>query len=338
MLLAILHYNQKTLNIKKTETGADGVKRKVSTKTVGEEFNEMMSQAFSGSSKAGTALALWSGNHDTAVKIQPFQSNSNADLFTALQDLTTKNITIATQVPGILANISEGVNLGSGGSEIQKAVELMQSRVKEEQELLEQFYNEILLPNMSTPITTPVKIVDFKPVTVPVEINDKLWEQFSSKEKRNFTKENVNFAFDTESEEEAPSKRTLIEIIGVGGTQSLMAIIDQYANQKITEIQATNILQILFGISLTDAQRIVRKGNEPILPDGTVTIPEEQQQVKVNDNLKNMTGRQLQGIQRIVRKFNKGELTFEQSKQLLISGFGFNDEDVNDWLITPDEE
>ena len=175
----------------RTVTGDDGVKRKETTKTVGQEFNEMMSEAFSGSSKAGTALALWSGTHDTAVKIQPFQTNSNADLFSALQDLTTKNITIATQVPGILANISEGVNLGSGGSEIQKAVELMQSRVAEEQELLEQFYNEVLLPNLSTPITTPVEIVNFTPVSVPVQIEDKFWEVMDTDERRMFIKKNL---------------------------------------------------------------------------------------------------------------------------------------------------
>lgn len=176
---------------KRTVTGDDGNKRTEYTKTVGEEFNDMMSSAFSGSSKAGTALALWSGTHDTAVKIQPFQTNSNAELFNALQDLTTKNITIATQVPGILANISEGVNLGSGGSEIQKAVELMQSRVIEEQQLLTQFYNEILLPNLAIPVTERVEIKNFNPVTVPVEIDDKFWEAMDSDERRDFIRNNV---------------------------------------------------------------------------------------------------------------------------------------------------
>lgn len=57
----------------------------------------------------------------------------------------------------------------------------------------------------------------------------------------------------------------------------------------------------------------------------------------VNDSLKNLTGRQLQGIQRIVRKYNKEELTFEQAAQLLKNGFGFTDEDVNAWIVTPEE-
>ena len=65
--------------------------------------------------------------------------------------------------------------------------------------------------------------------------------------------------------------------------------------------------------------------------------PEQSPQQQVNENLKNMTGRQLQNVQRIVRDFNKGKLTFEQAKQMLKNGFAFTDEDVNEWLITEEE-
>jgi hypothetical protein len=75
---------------------------------------------------------------------------------------------------------------------------------------------------------------------------------------------------------------------------------------------------------------------------GSVAVegqPEGQpEQPAVNDNLKNLSGKQLQGIQRVVRKFNKEELTFEQASQLLKSGFAMSDEQVNEWLVTPDEE
>ena len=71
-------------------------------------------------------------------------------------------------------------------------------------------------------------------------------------------------------------------------------------------------------------------------PPATLALTQEE--TKVNESLKNLTGRQLQGIQRIVRKFNKEELTFDQASQLLKSGFGFNDEEVNAWIITPEEE
>lgn len=63
-----------------------------------------------------------------------------------------------------------------------------------------------------------------------------------------------------------------------------------------------------------------------------------QAQQPVNESLKNLTGRQLQNIQRIVRKFNKNELTFEQARQMLMNGYGFTEVDVNDWLVTPEED
>lgn len=173
-------------------TDEKGVAQKTSTKTQGEAFTEMMTAAFAGSSKSGGGIGLWSQNVDTATKFQAAPTNQNHDLFTTLQDLTTKNITIATQVPGILANISEGVNLGSGGSEIQKAVELMQSNTKESRNLLEQFYNEILLPNLSVATEERVEIVNYNPVTVPVTIEDKFWEAMDTEERREFIRNNVS--------------------------------------------------------------------------------------------------------------------------------------------------
>ena len=50
-----------------------------------------------------------------------------------------------------------------------------------------------------------------------------------------------------------------------------------------------------------------------------------------------MTGRQLQGIQRIVRKYNKNEITEAQASSLLKGGFGFDDETIGEWLISPEE-
>jgi hypothetical protein len=57
-----------------------------------------------------------------------------------------------------------------------------------------------------------------------------------------------------------------------------------------------------------------------------------------NDALANLTGRQLQGIQRIVRKFNKDELSYDQAAQLLIGGFAFTEVQVDAWLVTKEEE
>lgn len=68
------------------------------------------------------------------------------------------------------------------------------------------------------------------------------------------------------------------------------------------------------------------------------TIEGEESIVADNTTLTNLSGRQLQGIQRIVRKYNKGELTEGQASQLLKQGFGFDDSAVDEWLVSPEEE
>jgi hypothetical protein len=268
-----------------------GVKTTRSTKTVGEEFNEMMSDSFSGAEKAGNVMALWSLNSDQAAKIAAFPNNTNADLFTTLQDVTTKNITIATKVPSILANISEGVSLGSGGSEIQKAVELMQSRVVEWQQCLEDFYNDILLPGLG--ITKRVTIVNFSPVSEPAEINDKIWEFLDDSEKALWIKKNL------------------------------------------PEVTINRVFQVA-PAPIAPAAPAPAPGEEaaPVTPASTG-----------NSALANINISQLNKIQKIVSRYNKYKvdpsdskgLTYEQAKQFL-AGFGFTDEEVNAWLITPEEE
>jgi hypothetical protein len=252
-------------------TDESGVKRTRSTKTVGEEFNEQMGDAFSGSKKAGTALVQWSLNADSSTKIQAFPTNSNFDVLAGTLSDAVRGITMATEVPAVLANLpQQQSSLGSDGNAIQKAIELMHSRVSSKQRKLEQFYNEVLLPMMG--IQAEVKITNYVPVVQEVTIDDKYWELMPTPAKIQFIKQNVpGFA------------------------------------------------------DIDFAEPVAMAGGE--VTEG----------LQVNESLKNLTGRQLQGIQRIVRKYNKEELTFDQAAQLLKSGFGFSEEEVNAWIITPEE-
>lgn len=256
----------------KTVTGDDGVKRKESDgTTVGQEFNNMMSTKFSGSKKAGTVMALWSQNKETAPELTAFPTNTNFDVLQGTFTDAIRGITIATKTPAILANLpQQASSLGSDGQAIQKSIELMQSRSVVPKRKLENFYNNILLPNFQTKTSARVKILEYKPVSTIVEIDDKFWEVLSTDEKRKFVKDNFP------------------------------------------------------NVSITD----------PVLPaPGTPTEP-----VQTNEFMTNLKARQLEGIQRIVRKFNKEQLTFEQAKQLLKGGFAMTDEDVNVWLVTNEEE
>ena len=90
------------------------------------------------------------------------------------------------------------------------------------------------------------------------------------------------------------------------------------------------------------AESLFPEGEQPrpthTMPDGSVmdgeTHPEEdlKETTEVNESVKNLTGRQMQGIERIVRKYGKGQLTEAQAKLMLKAGYGFSDEDASVWL------
>lgn len=278
LMTVIGNPNELSTNPKYQETYTDenGVKRTRSTKTVGEEFNEMMSESFSGSKKAGNIMVQWALNQDQSQKIQAFPNNTNADLFIAIQNLATKNLTIATEVPAILANISEGVNLGSGGSEIQKSVELMQSRAVVWQNLLMQFYNETLLPNFEgAPAGVRVEIVNFKPVSEEVVIDDKFWAVLTPEEQRAFVKKKF---------------------------------------PEIQLIETTTSTQPAPG------------------PDQQT----QQKEAAVNTHIKDLTGRQFDNYTRIIARYHKGKINYDQAFIMLKTGFAFTDYEIK--LILNNEE
>lgn len=49
---------------------------------------------------------------------------------------------------------------------------------------------------------------------------------------------------------------------------------------------------------------------------------------EANDNIKKLSGREYQNLQRIIREYNKGKLSLEQAKQLMKSGFALTEDDV----------
>ena len=57
----------------------------------------------------------------------------------------------------------------------------------------------------------------------------------------------------------------------------------------------------------------------------------------VNENLKNLTGRQWQSLTRIIRKFEKGDISQEQAKLLLKSSLGLSDDEINVMLSIDNE-
>jgi len=73
--------------------------------------------------------------------------------------------------------------------------------------------------------------------------------------------------------------------------------------------------------------------------DNQVIVPNsEEMESEVNDNLKNLSGRQMQNLERIVRKFKKGQLTRKQAELTLKNAFRLTDEEIDAWLDSTEEE
>ena len=72
----------------------------------------------------------------------------------------------------------------------------------------------------------------------------------------------------------------------------------------------------------------------PVVDDVPVTpvqVP-DQQEMTVNENIKKLSGREYQGLLRIVREYNKEKITKQQATQMLMAGYGLTEEQCGAWL------
>jgi hypothetical protein len=154
-------------------------------------FDEEMTNNFGqGAKSRHRIIAFWGNNKEEWPELQAFPTSGNPDLFRIQDEHAIKKITIATKVPAILANISEGVSLGGDGNTIRAAVKLMQQRVVRPQNLLIGFYQD-LLSKMVTPYTEPIKITAYNPFPELETIDQQAWEVLSQEEKRKWVKDHT---------------------------------------------------------------------------------------------------------------------------------------------------
>lgn len=68
------------------------------------------------------------------------------------------------------------------------------------------------------------------------------------------------------------------------------------------------------------------------------TAPAQASEMMVNENVKNLTGRQHQQLLRIIRQFSQGKITKEVAKTLLRTSLGLGEDEINTMLSIDDEE
>lgn len=252
-------------------TGTDGVVRKQPTKTEGEIFGEMMAANFSGVQKAAKALVTWSANKDQSVNIQPFPTNTNFDFVSGTLRETIRMITIATEVPGILCNLPDEVSPLAGQDVLKNASEAMQNNTASKRFTLENFYNNILIPNMAKTTKAKVQIKPYQQTKVQITVDDKFWEFMNESEKIKFIEENepsiqlnrppqaeANTAPPTVDKKgnivEAPTVPQVDEVLKglkVSEINRILSIVKKVNSGQLTNEQAKTILS---GYGLNDEQ------------------------------------------------------------------------------------
>ena len=171
--------------------------------TKGEIFDKEMTGKFSGAKRVGQVMAFWGDNPNEWPVMEAFPTNANADMHRVTDEHATKKITIATKVPAILANISEGVSLGGDGNTIRAAVKLMQQRVVRPQALLVAYYQE-LLKNMVNPYTDTITITAYSPFPELETVDPSIWAELTQQERRDWIKDHTEISLMEDPEEPAP--------------------------------------------------------------------------------------------------------------------------------------
>lgn len=344
--------NQKSKNPKfqKKVKGVDGTERLEVTHTVGEEFNEQMAKSFSGFQRAGGAFVNWVMNAQSAIPVQAFPVNTNAETVAGAMDRAIRGITIATEVPAILANLPQQSNsLGSDGNAIKAAIDLMQSRVAAKQNLLENFYNNILLANRVERTKAQVKIKNYVPVHTQISVDDKFWDVMDDKQKEQFVVENIPGDWKNaknnpdENNADTPDSIKAQSLLygSLGGAAGLLAIQQAVTSEATTYESAIAMLTIIYRFNPEQARALLGKkpvAAETVAPD-QIQLDEQGQPIppptkpQVDEVLKNMKVSEIKRIKSIVKQLEKGDLTDAQARQLL-SGYGLSQEQIAEW-ITP---
>jgi hypothetical protein len=128
----------------------------------------------------------------------------------------------------------------------------------------------------------------------------------------------------------------------------LESIFNQLATLKGATSEITIIPVEPIGFELSEAALLQIAPKEWLLekagidvakyaPTATTEPSINQEQAEVNDNLKNLSGRQYQHLMRVIRQFSQGKISKEIATTMLKSGLGMTDSEVNAMLGIDDD-
>lgn len=132
---------------------------------------------------------------------------------------------------------------------------------------------------------------------------------------------------------EALSKEEVRELLGYAAEQETIG--NQAVSRAINSLSPLVANKVLEKMTPDEVRSLA--GLAPTLGGGNIEtnanlIPTATSETLANEHLKNLTGRQSQQIDRIIRKYNQGNYTIDQARTMLKGGFGLTDEEINAML------
>ena len=130
--------------------------------------------------------------------------------------------------------------------------------------------------------------------------------------------------------------------------QFIEAVFNQLARLRGATSEITIIPVEPIGFELSEAALLQIAPKEWLLEKAGIDVSKflptvannattEQIQAEVNDNLKNLSGRQYQQVMRVIRQFSQGKITKEIATTMLKAGLGMTDSDINAMLGIDDD-
>ena len=130
--------------------------------------------------------------------------------------------------------------------------------------------------------------------------------------------------------------------------QFLESVFNELARLKGATSEITIIPVEPIGFELSEAALLQIAPKEWLLEKAGIDVSKYQPnvtnqpasnevQAEVNDNLKNLSGRQYQQLMRVIRQFSQGKITKEIANTMLKAGLGMTDADINAMLGIDDD-
>lgn len=268
------------------------------------EIEKGFKNKFTGSENAGNIVLNFGKDPAKRPQLDDLSSTDLDKHFDVLSKSIQEEIFAGHQVVSpILMGIRVEGTLG-GRSEMRDAYEIFKlTYVNDKQQALEMVFTELYEQEM--------KIMPLE--AIGIEFSEGIISQ-------NMTKDEIREKIGLQPiEVEIQSESQKV-------SDNINALSPLVAN-KVLEAMTADEIRGLVGLGPAIGMPAV-PGAVPGQPDGTVPTGPEQT-MQINDNLKNLTGRQWQNLTRIIRKFEKGDINQEQAKLLLKSSLGLTDEEIN---------